>query len=300
MRQPTAICKSCGVTATAASPVKCAVCGATDFDHISAAMLERIGKREGGVEEETTYDGRSLGWTVAARTALREVSDKDERRRAKARIEKGARLKKLDPVPLEFVRRVIAEVTGRNLPEIQDTPLGQTPAETNSDGRRIVATDGGGNALWSTRKWTDTAIERVLRVPAGFMRNKTQERVEELAADRDCDLIDLELVEAGIEIGRQTMTGMVKGRQRAAADEPSREAFEAGGRSGEQEAGTLPSPASKDDSSERAQRYGEGHYSQGKPSLNEAGAMRAKATSDLSVTDKVPDAVPEDIPDELA
>jgi hypothetical protein len=41
------------------------------------------------------------------------------------------------------------------------------------------------------------------------MRNKTQERIEELARERDVATIDLALVEDGIEIGKQMMAEMI-------------------------------------------------------------------------------------------
>ena len=43
------------------------------------------------------------------------------------------------------------------------------------------------------------------------MRDRTQARVEELAADRGASEITLELVEAGIEIGLQLMKEMISG-----------------------------------------------------------------------------------------
>ena len=48
-----------------------------------------------------------------------------------------------------------------------------------------------------------------MRVPAGFMRNKTQERIEELARERAASTIDLALVEEGIEIGKKMMAEMI-------------------------------------------------------------------------------------------
>ena len=39
------------------------VCGAADFEVISREMIEKIAEVEGGLEEETTYDGRKLRWT---------------------------------------------------------------------------------------------------------------------------------------------------------------------------------------------------------------------------------------------
>ena len=41
------------------------------------------------------------------------------------------------------------------------------------------------------------------------MRNKTQERIEELARERAASTIDLALVEDGIEIGKKMMAEMI-------------------------------------------------------------------------------------------
>ena len=41
------------------------------------------------------------------------------------------------------------------------------------------------------------------------MRNKTQERIEELARERAATAIDLALVEEGIEIGKKMMAEMI-------------------------------------------------------------------------------------------
>jgi hypothetical protein len=72
-----------------------------------------------------------------------------------------------------------------------------------------VARDDKKNPLISTFEWTADAAQRILRVPAGFMRNKTQERIEELARDRTVAAIDLALVEEGIELGKKMMAEMI-------------------------------------------------------------------------------------------
>ena len=41
------------------------------------------------------------------------------------------------------------------------------------------------------------------------MRNKTQERIEELARERAASTIDLALVEDGIELGKKMMAEMI-------------------------------------------------------------------------------------------
>ena len=74
---------------------------------------------------------------------------------------------------------------------------------------RLIARDERKNPLISTFDWTDDAVQRIFRVPAGFMRSKTQERVEELARERAAAAIDLALVEDGIEFGKKMMAEMI-------------------------------------------------------------------------------------------
>jgi hypothetical protein len=202
------MCRSCGVAATQSGAVKCTVCGATDFEVISQEMIEKIAAVEGGLEEETTYDGRKLRWSEDARRGLWTMKNAYQRRRVKARVEKRARMMKLDAITLDFARQVIEEETGAPL-EIQSRAT-QIPESAAAAGEaRLVARDDKKNPLISTFEWTADAAQRVLRVPAGFMRNKTQERIEELARERTLTAIDLALVEEGIEIGKKMMAEMI-------------------------------------------------------------------------------------------
>ena len=193
---PVSMCRACGVTATQSGAVKCTVCGATDFEVISREMIEKIAAVEGGLQEETTYDGRKLRWSEDARKGLWTMKNAYQRRRVKARVEKRARMKKLDAITLEFARQVIEEETGAPL-EIQASasPACGEPRRSaarsarRADGgeaasARLIARDEKKNPLISTFDWTDDATQRIFRVPAGFMRNKTQERIEELARER--------------------------------------------------------------------------------------------------------------------
>jgi nucleotide-binding universal stress UspA family protein len=233
---PVSMCRACGVTATQSGAVRCTVCGAEDFEVISREMIERIAEVEGGLEEETTYDGRKLRWSEEARKGLWTMKNAYQRRRVKARVEKSARMKRLDAITLDFARQVIEEETGAPL-DIQ--PGGFTPpasarsasafarasadesASTNPPAEaKLVARDDKKNPLISTFDWTNDAVQRIFRVPAGFMRNKTQERVEELARERAAACraeasgkggasIDLALVEEGIEFGKKMMAEMI-------------------------------------------------------------------------------------------
>jgi hypothetical protein len=217
---PVSMCRSCGVAATQSNAVKCTVCGATDFEVISQEMIEKIAAVEGGLQEETTYDGRKLRWSEDARKGLWTMKNAYQRRRVKARVEKRARMMKLDAITLDFARQVIEEETGTPLdiqaPSATGLGLamaeGQQPTASNGDRNteaRLVARDDKKNPLISTFAWTDDAAQRILRVPAGFMRNKTQERIEDLAKERAVTTIDLALVEDGIEIGKKMMAEMI-------------------------------------------------------------------------------------------
>jgi nucleotide-binding universal stress UspA family protein len=199
---PVSMCRSCGVTSTQSDPVKCTVCGASDFEVISQEMIEKIAAVEGGLEEETTYDGRKLRWSEDARKGLWTMKNAYQRRRVKARVEKRARMMRLDIITLAFAREVIEEETG--------TPLDiQNSSAILAQESKLVARDDKKNPLISTFEWTDDAAQRIMRVPAGFMRNKTQERIEELARERVVTKIDLGLVEEGIEIGKKMMAEMI-------------------------------------------------------------------------------------------
>jgi len=220
---PVSMCRACGVTATQSDAVKCTVCGATDFEVISREMIERIAEVEGGLAEETTYDGRKLRWTEEARKGLWTMKNAYQRRRVKARVEKRARMKKLDAITLDFARQVIEEETGAPLdirpggfapPASAEAAAGRAvgaPGAMSAAGAeaRLIARDERKNPLISTFDWTDEAAQRIFRVPAGFMRSQTQERIEELARERAAAAIDLALVEEGIEIGKRMMAEMI-------------------------------------------------------------------------------------------
>jgi hypothetical protein len=197
--------------------VKCTVCGASDFEVITREMIEKIAEVEGGLQEETTYDGRKLRWSEEARKGLWTMKNAYQRRRVKARVEKRARMMRLDAITLEFARQVIEEETGAPL-EIGTLSAGVTapppadaaqPATAAGSEPRLIARDDRKNPLISSFDWTNDATQRIFRVPAGFMRSKTQERIEELARERAAASIDLGLVEEGIEIDKRMMAEMI-------------------------------------------------------------------------------------------
>ncbi|OVE82097.1 hypothetical protein BVY03_02280 [bacterium K02(2017)] len=214
-----AMCKKCGVSANASDAVKCSVCGGTDFETVTKEMVEKIINSEGGAQDEKTYDGKSLSWTTDARNVLRLIKDMYQKRRAKALIEKHARIKKMQAVTREFVQNVLTNdlaipldqaATQALEKEFGNSILTADQAEDSIDqSKKLVARDVKGNPLFSVFEWDQDASARILKVPAGFMRDRVQTSVENLALDKKLLQINLSLVEEGIAAGRQQMEEMI-------------------------------------------------------------------------------------------
>jgi nucleotide-binding universal stress UspA family protein len=287
-RQPVAICKSCGVAASEPEAVRCGVCGGAEMERIDRDMLERIARAEGTLTEEVTYDGRKLAWSEGARRALWTLKDAYKRRRAKARIEKTARLRKLPTVTLELAQQVVEEETGVPLGDgalaagnapaagsVEEAPevaaaVAAKPA-ADSSGKHLVARDAKHVPLLSAFAWHAEAVERILRVPAGFMRNRTQDRIEAIASERERDTINLALVEEGIEIGRQMMEEMIRGQANGAAKATiggTAGHAVAGGSEPTLESGKSVKPVSTEDLAQTI-------VAEAKPALNEVGSASA-------------------------
>src|SRR5688572_20888808 len=155
--------------------------------------------------------GVQVKWSADARDALREVTDAYLRRRAKARVEKYARSRKIAVITCALALPMIEETVGRDkLGAGWDTLLAKTkfePAEMPS----APAENG------SAFSWTEDATARLNRVPAGFMRDMTREEVEKVAAAKGVTAIDLALCEEGIGHAREVMNEVIAGYVRKPA-----------------------------------------------------------------------------------
>jgi len=202
-----AICSVCGYTVKGPNPVvRCPVCsaGPESFSLIDRAAVEQLATAEGGVAEEEVMPGVSVRWANEAREGLREVEDAYLRRRAKARIEKYARSRKIPVITKELAFPLIEETVGRDkLGAGWETLIANTrfaPASLQE-----VASPAGAFT------WTEEAVVRLNRVPAGFMRDMTREAVEKVAADKQVGIVDLALCEEGIGQARHTMNEVLAG-----------------------------------------------------------------------------------------
>jgi len=204
----TAICSVCGYTVKGPNPVvTCPVCKAAPdkFQVVTREVVEAIAAAEGGAAEEESMPGVTVKWSADARDALREVSDAYLRRRAKARVEKYARSKKIPVITTSLALPMIEETVGRDrLGAGWDTLLAKTkfePAEALKPAPAAV----------SPFTWTPDAVARLDRVPAGFMRDMTREEIEKVASEKGVTRIDLALCEEGIGHARETMNEVIAG-----------------------------------------------------------------------------------------
>jgi nucleotide-binding universal stress UspA family protein len=204
----TFICADCGYASKDIQPVACPVCqaeGAT-FQMINRDVLKSIGSLdEGAVEEVEMGDGKRLKWSKEAKEIVSRVPKGYERRRAKARIEKTARVRGIDLVTAEFTLDMIQQ------------DLAETSYLSDAGERMKVAISAAerpNDVVAVPRKesqmlWTQAAWKRICRVPGGFMRNMTRERVEGFATSSGTREINLELCEEGILAGRKMMAEMI-------------------------------------------------------------------------------------------
>jgi nucleotide-binding universal stress UspA family protein len=205
----TAICSVCGYTVKGPNAVvTCPVCKAAPdkFQIISRDVVEAIASQEGGIEEEESMPGVQVKWSADARDALREVTDAYLRRRAKARVEKYARSRKIAVITCALALPMIEETVGRDkLGAGWDTLLAKTKFEpVELPGLKETAAE-------SPFSWTEDATARLNRVPAGFMRDMTREEVEKVAAAKGVTIIDLAVCEEGIGHARETMNEVIAG-----------------------------------------------------------------------------------------
>jgi hypothetical protein len=203
----TYICSNCGYAARDFEPAVCAVCGAEpeQFQKLDKKAIESLIPLEGGVEIETTFDDVKLQWTADARSIVKAIPDGYQRRRARAQIEKNARVKKIPTITKDLV----LEVTGETEHITQNLESRGTLNQTATDvGEEVLAQQ---EIIKDGKfRWTTEAVARLNRVPEGFMRKGTKKRMEACALKHDTDLITIAIAEEGIQDGLKMMEEMIK------------------------------------------------------------------------------------------
>jgi len=201
---PAYICRACGHTVRGVQPAVCVVCNAeaTEFEKVDKMAVEALAASEGAIRDEETFDGVRLRWTEEANRVLRMAPSGYMRRRAKARIEKLARVQQLEVISKELAWPIVAEI-------VEDQQVMQDRDALTPEQHMLRATRATGRTddLFT---WTEEAVARLHRVPEGYMRDMTKKRVEEVAVERATREITLEIVEAGIEAGKKIMSELIE------------------------------------------------------------------------------------------
>ncbi len=197
----TYICGECGYAAHNQQPVQCPVCSAAPerFQMVDKGSLEHIAVDEGGAAEEETFDGVRLQWSEQAKKALRRVPRGYMRRNVKARIEKSARSQKIGTITNAFATEIINDSMGEAAAVREDAPELRAVQAQTTDSQNAAEV---GQSFESPVQWTQEAIERLNLVPAGFMRNITQTRIEQRAQEHNVTEVTLDFAARVIEDGR--------------------------------------------------------------------------------------------------
>ena len=206
LESETYICRECGYAARDVEPVVCPICNgpAEGFLKIDKQAIENLAPLEGGIEEEKTFDDLKLKWTSEAKQALHGVPSGYQRRRARAQIEKSVRVRKLPAITRELVLEVAGDIIEETKNLEERGPLKkETVFGAESVLEQHVIQDG-------AFRWTASAVARLNRVPEGFMRDRTKERVENCAKGKSVDLITLEIAEEGIAESRKLMAETIE------------------------------------------------------------------------------------------
>lgn len=178
------VCQSCGYTAKGAEPVQCPICnaGGEQFKFLDKTIFEAAAKAEGGLESETAYDDVQIQWTDEARKVLRMIPPGFQRRRAKAKVDKTGRKKGLTVITKEFA-----------------VPLLESEGLVLSE---VLAVD--------KLNWTPEAIQRLEKVPLGYMRDCTRGMIEQHARKIGTDTVTIEVANSGIEESKRAMEEAMK------------------------------------------------------------------------------------------
>jgi hypothetical protein len=196
-------CTSCG-TYHKSDVIKCSVCDA------GAERLLPVDKEEFKATTEesqeattfTTFDDVKVVWTQEALDRLNEFPQGHLRRKAHARVEKNARVQKVETVSLAFLEKILNE-------KIKKDDNNSAGSEIPGDIREI------GAALSPEDfNWSPEALERLERVPQGFMRDNTQNRVMAWCSQNDIRDISLDVCEEGI---RESVKMMEEAMKKGAA-----------------------------------------------------------------------------------
>ena len=147
--------------------------------HAEQAMQEIVDAHEAG-ELKRSVTPKAMQWNEDARAKLQSIESDSLRSNLAMRAEKKARSEDSYIVSIAHINAFL-----------DDAP-DQTPAALH---------------------WQAAALARLSRVPEGFMRDSSKQRIESYAREQGEQQVSLDTVEAGLAQSRQSMEGMMQDDQ---------------------------------------------------------------------------------------
>jgi nucleotide-binding universal stress UspA family protein/rubrerythrin len=166
-------CQACGHVHHGSRPQLCPICGK------EGAIFSLIESKQvkDGIAVQSMGD-RQLIWEKSCVEALEKIENPVLLKQIKAKLEKQALTQRLSTITLQM----FSENTGMEHEKDLAKPI-----------------------------WTDAAINRLNRVPEGFMRTAAQNTVEEYAKEKNIVEITLEVAENGLVNARGKMAAAING-----------------------------------------------------------------------------------------
>jgi nucleotide-binding universal stress UspA family protein len=165
--------------------------------HAREAMAEIVAAHDSGELGNGQDAMEEMGWSDTALSLLQSVTEPSVRDTIQRRAEKKARRDHKDKVEDEHISvflagRSAAVGCGAQQPASKDSQMQQATAGGCPFGHRSKAN---ATAEEESLIWDSAAMQRLHRVPQGFMRSMTQRRVEAFARRRGETFITSELLE---------------------------------------------------------------------------------------------------------
>ncbi len=176
--------------------------------HAAEAMQEIVDAHDAG-ELKSPLNDKPIRWSDEATALLRTVEDLSLRGNLSMRAEKKARSEKSATVDASHIRHFLQDSPGA---ETSEPSAAQQQSSSNAE-----------------LHWQAAALARLMRVPEGFMREKSKQRIEDYALENNLTEITLETAEAGLAAARRAMEqAMGGGNQASTATTPAQQSDTAG------------------------------------------------------------------------
>ncbi len=167
--------------------------------HAEQAMSEIVEAYDNGELKRKPSAEEAMRWDEAAKQLLLTVDDLSLRGNLSMRAEKKARATGLRIVSTEHIEPFLDK----------DFDEGRGPrAEGQGKERSASALGPDSSALIH---WQAAALARLMRVPEGFMRDSSKQRIEAYASDQGLSEISLQTAEAGLAKARDAMASAMQG-----------------------------------------------------------------------------------------